>query len=309
MTRLPQRPLGRPNRFRPRVEGLEDRNLLDCTATFAGGVVTVTGTNKADTIFIDDFGNDLAAGTPQFTVLCDGVQALQVDAKTVTAVVINTKGGDDTVIYRCLFLNGTVPGSASRSVSANLGIGNDDYLSSTGFLISAVFSESVQGSSGNDTLVYSFAGAGGTSSTSINMMGGAGQDRIIADALIGNSFGHLIDAASTVAFNLNGGSGDDLLSTQALVELDGEFTVVEDGGSGSDRISNHIVLAADSGVGEPVAPTLTVSKLGQKGRDRFNAFINKLSPAPITITATIDGGADKDTVTTAGNVSVMSSNV
>src|SRR5436305_14294262 len=91
--RLPARKQARP-RFRPVVEGLEERALLTIVVPTPGvpGPVTITGTSGAD-----DFRIRLASGNPAVIEFSDNGGSTFVDSALadVTNIVVNGLGSGD----------------------------------------------------------------------------------------------------------------------------------------------------------------------------------------------------------------------
>src|SRR5262249_22312953 len=141
--------------FRPSVEALEELTVLNATVLFSAGAITITGDNKATSVLIQDQGNYVANG--KVTVLVNGQQALQVDAKTVSAIQFDMGQAADTVQYNLTGqligeLLSPIPGS-SRAIIGNLGGGNDTFLANIqNYLGSAQLSFHVKGGPGGDTM-------------------------------------------------------------------------------------------------------------------------------------------------------------
>src|SRR5436853_7646116 len=84
ITGAAMKPLSR----KPLLETLEDRTV-PTTATFANGILTVTGTNAAETIRVTQ-------DSTKITVEGAGY----VTASAVRGIVVDAKGGNDTVDLR-----------------------------------------------------------------------------------------------------------------------------------------------------------------------------------------------------------------
>src|SRR5262245_829634 len=111
----------RPAGFRPQVEALEERTMLDASAVLVGDTLII-GTSKADHIHIVDQGNFDSSKT--VTVFSHGVQKLQAPGTLVRRITFSTGLKDDTVLYQLTGpLSGSLPGS-ERIVHGSLGGGN-----------------------------------------------------------------------------------------------------------------------------------------------------------------------------------------
>src|SRR5689334_7468163 len=127
--------------FHPRLESLEDRRLLAAGISFNAGVVTITGSDAADTAVVAQRHGRLVV------TVSGGVSATQTFKKgDVKQIVFDGGAGND------VFIN------ASSVRSLALGGDGDDLL---------------VGGRGNDTLI---GGAGNDT-----IIGGAGRDRLEGD--------------------------------------------------------------------------------------------------------------------------------
>src|SRR5262245_19745588 len=106
---------------KPEIEALEDR-LVPTTATFSSGVLRVFGTDAAETI-------RLTQNATQIVV--EGVG--YVNAASVQSIVVDAKGGDDTVDCRTLKIGASIYG----------GLGND-------FLVGTAAGDTIFSGAGND---------------------------------------------------------------------------------------------------------------------------------------------------------------
>ena len=84
-------PFDTTNRFVPKLESLDDRIVPSCTWVENGNVLTITGSQGANDVVIEDNGTTL-------TITCDG-EAVDV-SDNVTDVVLNLRAGNDTVTTR-----------------------------------------------------------------------------------------------------------------------------------------------------------------------------------------------------------------
>ncbi len=112
---------GRVARFLPRLEALEDRNLLSCSVVVNNGILTITGDSAANTVTITDKGT----GAPgNVKVVCDGVPTNVMPA--IKGIKVNTLDGLDSVRYQ---LAGNLQAGVAQNVLVNLGSGNDNFVS------------------------------------------------------------------------------------------------------------------------------------------------------------------------------------
>jgi hypothetical protein len=165
-------------RFVPRLEALDDRSLPSVTYTVVGSTLCITGDAGANTIIISDAGTETGV-----IVNGDGnpFDATQTNTP-ISAIVVKTLGGDDTVIYD---LSG--PLTTTRLVSVDLGRGADSFTvnlngqtisgSSTNLGITAT------GDGGGDTLDLNAIGAtvSPEAHLSVDFHGQAGKDAITFD--------------------------------------------------------------------------------------------------------------------------------
>jgi Ca2+-binding RTX toxin-like protein len=109
-------------------EGLESRKLFAATATLAGGVLTINGTNSADTVELSKSGSSLK-------VKLNGVNK-SFNYGSVTRINANLKDGNDS------FKSST---SVKQRMSVSGGNGNDKIYSGGG-------NDSLRGDAGNDIM-------------------------------------------------------------------------------------------------------------------------------------------------------------
>jgi hypothetical protein len=299
--------------FRPEFEALEQRTLLNATAFFSAGTITITGDNTPNKVEILDDGNVLP--TDKVTVLVNGQQALQVDARTVSAINFRMGKKNDEVRYT---LNGTLsagtlsnlPGH-TRAITGNLGPGNDSFLAVVQpFLIfpGTQMSIDVQGGKGNDVLTLlgnadilfgcsfrcTFDGGSGNDSLFVNA-----QQATVGHSGLDNSPGVDVNASS-MDIRLLGGQGKDTFELFYGGNLNGDLHFLVDGGPGDDTVRAVSALFDQSGLG--TASLLDEQVLGQQGKDNLSLKVVNTSPgAVLTINATVNGGPQTDTISTAGS--------
>jgi Ca2+-binding RTX toxin-like protein len=127
-------------RIRPSLEVLEDRFLL-ATATFANGVLTVTGTNSADQLVVQQSTDRIVVSDGHQVIPINGYYAW-VSPSLVGRVVVNAGGGDDLVR---LDGNGT-PYTLRVPAAVYGGAGNDRIVGGLG-------NDYLDGGAGADTLI------------------------------------------------------------------------------------------------------------------------------------------------------------
>lgn len=151
-----RRPTARIN-----VETLEDR-CVPSTASLSNGILRIVGTDAAETIRVDQSGS-------QITV--QGLAA-RYNAASIRGVVVEARGGNDTVDLRSLRVGATVYG----------GFGND-------FVVGTQAGDYLSGDDGNDRLF----GMQGNDS----LYGGNGNDLLFGmseiDALFGQNGNDFLD--------------------------------------------------------------------------------------------------------------------
>ena len=163
------------------AESLERRQMLAADVDFDGGLLLITGGEKADKIVI-------SAGAQPGTVVVRGVAKRSVSFSGVNAIVVDARGGNDDIRIGSNILD---TGGALIGVTVNAGNGNDRVEGGDG-------DDDIDAGLGNDTI----RGRGGDDEIS----GGGGNDDCRGDAGDDVVFG---DAGRDV---LRGGDDDDSLS-------------------------------------------------------------------------------------------------
>jgi hypothetical protein len=316
------------SRFAPKLEALEDRNMLSASAVFNSltGVLTITGTDKADHVKIIDSGSPTAAGAVK--VFAEGglifsSPAVGGTVKSVTNINVDLGKGNDSLDYQ---LTGNML-FTQRTLQADLGKGNDTFNADlNGSLgLAAKLTLDISGGDGKDTMTTKMTGdvfgpffALPASSLQIKMDGGDGKDVMAVD-LSGR-----VHSGANLGVDLRGGLDNDLMNIKALVDVDagGTLSLAErgqqgndveniaffgqvkgtlqtqaDGGPGKDKIATNIVLTFGSN------GTVLASEMGGPGDDSLTLLVHKLSffDHP-TINAKVDGGPDHDVCHRTSNV-------
>jgi hypothetical protein len=248
--------------FVPRLEALEDRNLLSCSVVANMGTLTITGDNAGNFVTIKDNGT----GTPgNIKVVCDGVPTNVVPA--VHAIKVTTLGGNDTVRY---FLTGNLQAGVSRLVYVDLGSGNDGFVS--------YFSGGGKMLSKSRLGVYA---RGGTGSDSLNMRYTTSVDLLP---------GALLDVA------LDGGENNDSIFLGYQGRLQGTIQMTAAGGAADDLVQADLTLNCGS------AGHIFSRVRGGLGQNKLIHRITQLcSTDPVSIDAQLihDSGLDFPGVHTA----------
>ena len=197
------------------LESLHSRALP--SATLAGGVLTVTGTDGNDLLVVRQLAGAISVRGMQIDV--GGTFQSSVPAASVTAVDVNALGGNDRVRLSTLRIGATVDaGTGNDSVSG--GLGDDSIQGGDGddVINGAAGDDSLNGGAGDDR-EHGARGnddlAGDAGDDSLN--GGAGDDSIQGGDGNDHESGELGDDS------LDGGAGDDSL----------------DGGMGKDDVNGE----------------------------------------------------------------------
>ena len=140
-------------RFRPAVENLEDR-CVPATATFANGVLTVTGTNSAEQLAVQQSPDRIVVSDAGRVVPINGSYSW-VSPAYVSRVVVDARGGNDVVR---LDGNGT---SYALRVPATVygGPGNDRIVGGVGndYLDGGAGADTMVGLAGHDTYFEAYS--------------------------------------------------------------------------------------------------------------------------------------------------------
>jgi hypothetical protein len=259
------------NNFVPKLESLNDRIVPSCTWVENGDVLTITGSQGANDVVIEDDGTTL-------TITCDG-ESVNVSAN-VTDVVLNLRAGGDTVSYT---LSGDLVAGSSRKIEANLGNGNDTFAATLdgNLLDGSSLDVTARGANGKDTLNFAAPASdvGADASLTVEMQGGNGTDAI--DATLG---GVLL---GDFVFLADGGNGKDEVSGDLTFDVGSTGTADAQvlGKNGKDTLA---LLVTDNS-GDDGDPTTTdASTLGT------SSFV-------------ADGGHGPDSVDVSDDVEVLDS--
>jgi hypothetical protein len=311
----------RKARFVPVFEALEDRSLPCCTAVFQAGVLSMCGTNKSDHIVIEDHGNN--DSTQQVRVFCNGHLIKHVEGDLVNAIRVNTRNGNDTVEYELVGLlvgdggpNGTNRG---RDVTVNFGKGNSTFQADLADLLGrAQLNINVVGGKGNDTMIANLHGDIISGDMHIRFDGR--QAKRVTEVLNATFAPNLwtpgvdIGLRSSLTTTFLGSKGNDTIVEAYAGLLNGTLNLFADGGRGHDLIDFEVALDPGSGFngGVPTNPK-PVLALQENGS---NTLIWNVNATPASL-ANIDhqvlevfGGQDgPNHLIESGNVPPMVHNV
>jgi hypothetical protein len=258
------------HRFRPQLESLNDRIVPSVTWTVDAGVLTITGTQGADTVDIQDDGTNL-------TVTADGETLDLSSAGTVTDVVLHLQAGNDTVSYT---LAGDLAAGAARTLDVSLGNGQDTFTATLNgnVLDGATLDVKVQGGNGKDNLSFAAAATD-------------------------------VAAGASVSVDLSGGNGKDVVDATYAGQLLGDFTFSADGNNGKDEVSGDLTFAAGSTgtvdatvEGHNGKDDLTLMVTDNSGDDNNPETVDPSTLA--SLSATVESGHGHDTVTASDLVQV-----
>jgi hypothetical protein len=183
--------------------------------------------------------------------------------------------------------------SASRTLVASLGSGNDRFTASLlgGTQIAGNLNISVSGQRGNDRLSgFSFGTFAGQSSFYWSTQGGQGDDTLSFQQSSN------INQSAVETVIQSGGNGEDKITASYIGRLLGSLTVIGDGGTGNDRIST-ILIVANTSTGVLVGSAV----LGGPDNDNLTFLIPNQGSA-FVFNQIIDGDGGIDSCTRTTNV-------
>ncbi len=293
MTRPPSR------RAAPRVERLEDRNLLDCSATFAQGVITIRGTPGADSVFINDLGNQPGSFVQ---VTCNGVPHLTVSGAAVRAIRFSTGAGNDSVVYQLNDSLSRGAGGASRTIGGDLGAGNDSFSASINAgLDSGSLRIRVSGGAGNDSITTSVNDdLSLAASLVVGLFGGQGNDMINCTSSAN------VAAGCRMSMKAFGMQGDDHVTMNGGGDIDGQFQFGGNGGQGQDQMQGQFMMAPNSGMtpSGPCTPACepVVQMCGGSGHNQMSMSFQSQSQSQSSFQSTVVlVGGLSDVISTHGS--------
>jgi hypothetical protein len=272
-------------RFVPTFDLLENR-LVPASIDPQGSTLVITGNDKADKIFITDFGDNhvkVRAGRAS------------TDVTGISNILINTRGGKDQVDY-------TLAGDLTKTmnVTANLGKDNDTFTAHLGghSLAGAALNFNVNGEDGNDNVrIDGSTGTNLGAGTGLiaNLNGGAGKDTLFVP------FNGDIGQNAFLRVQMSGGGDRDNLKTTYSGKNDGFLNLGMSGDGDKDTLDAEVNLAAGStgGVGTSASPALLQ---GGDGNDTMT-FVVHTPQGSAPVFASVLGQGGTDTFTRTANVS------
>jgi hypothetical protein len=272
--------LRKRNRVVPRVEALEERQVLSCTVGVNNGVMTITGDSGANTVTIDQtFLGTVSVKADSLTTSASGIKEIRV----------NTLGGNDTVKYNLNSLISFLPWLrtdqyGSQKVKVNLGSGNDKFQT-------AMCPQHLK------------SGA----SLAFDVNGGVGDDYLRVDM---STYAFAPDYGASLSVKLDGSFGKDDVAASYKGELDGNLSIVAIGGpgtgwlaglDGNDTVAANVQLT--TGPHNHSEGLAYVRVQGGFGNDRLTLATRKDSSLdPAAVDAAADGGPGSDMLTRTWNV-------
>jgi hypothetical protein len=279
--------------FKPRVEGLEQRELPAANFFVDGSTLIITapasrrGGRPNSTVVINDNGSNEANNVTAFS------GGFFVPNVRITAVVVALGAGNDDVTYN---LTGNL--QSGRGVSVGLGPGNDTF---SGFFrqnlnTNAALSLSVSGGNGFDRMtnvVVSQMLAGSNFTTFFD--GGGGNDRLTVQT---STFAGVAAGASYNTAILGGG-GNDTINDNYQGVLNGTMSLLVQAGKGDGgRQSAGASVSILPGSTGTFVPSAVVGGRGNE-RLRFVLFNNS---SAVAVNQFIVAGRGFDVCTRTANV-------
>jgi hypothetical protein len=293
-------------RYTPRFESLEGRTVPS-TISFnpATATLTVTGSNKKDSIVITDDGTNNASAvvvTGNGNTLFTSGPTAGVDQ--VHTIIVNTHGGKkDSVVYN---LTGNMVAN-NRSIMATIGNGTNDKFEAdvNGSLVNSFLLLQATGGGGGDKLLGSMTGSlNGSSFLGFLYKGGSGKDNIKVDATNSVAIGPL----AQLTVSVDGGSQADNVAVGYEGQMQGAFFLSAAGSSGNDHVGADIAFDGVSNglLFGPVSPNsakAAAQVTGGGGNDHLFFEVDLSGMLKPASTAEVDGGAGMDFCTSIGAIS------
>jgi hypothetical protein len=293
-------------RYTPRFESLEER-AVPSTISFNSttATLTVTGTNKKDSIVIIDDGTNNAGSVVvkgNGSTLFNSGPTAGVDQ--VHTIIVNSRGGNnDSVVYHLI---GNMVAN-NRSITATFGSGKNDKFEAdvNGNLVNSFLLLQATGGGGGDKLLGSMTGSlNGSSFLGFIYKGGTGKDTINIDATNSVAIGPL----AQLTVQVDGGSQADNVTVGYEGQMQNAFFLNAAGGAGNDHVkadvafdgvSNGLLFGPMSINSGKAAAQVT----GGSGKDHLFFEVDLSGTLKPASAAEIDGGADVDFCTPIGAIS------
>jgi hypothetical protein len=287
----------------PALEPLEGRALMSAglamptikeIATKGYTELEIKGTNKGDTITINDNGSNtpgnvsvtLANGTTykaKGTIAVIGLQGgsgndnvtfnLTGDLVAPQSVLMNLAGGNNKFVAN---LAGAINTPNGLDMEVYGGSGNDNFaVNQTGATLAGSFVPYMQGGAGNNTLTYTGTGS------------------IAANASITPEFGG-IAGTNTITANYSGQDDGNYI-----------YNLSANGGSGNNTINYNVMLGAGSTgtVGATSSSPAAIEAGKGNNNITFNVHADPTSTA--TVNAVVVAGTGKNIINHTSNVNVQ----
>ncbi len=299
----------RRNAFVPRLEGLEDRNLLSVTVTDVGSVLRIRldHTPGRAVLITDDGAGDV-------TVTAG---ARKVTARDVTTILVRGGGPRDAVSYDLTAALGGV-----RTVDSQLrGGGNTFNAAVDGLNPGAVLMVHVGGDRAQNVVNFTETGAlnpgsvllfdanGGLGADRLNasVTGNVGSGALLGIRLAGGRSANLesialagdIAAGALVALTESNGPGPDQAAVTYNGIEHGLLGVNVAGSSGAD------ILATNLNLGQGSDGTVLAVENGGSGNDALTLNVPVQPGDRPTVLAALNGGSGFDTCRATPNVRVI----
>lgn len=304
------------NRFQPRLEALEDRQVPAFSVWQQGATLFLKGSSGPDYVDIQDVGNG------NYNVQADG--NFGVNYSGISRIRINAYGGDDGVTF---YVDNKSMGSPTLRMDVDLGSGNDkfdaDIYGSSVMMGPAIpmapchYEFNVDGGSGNDDIYMGFfADLHSGDRLRVRLNGQSGND-YVGFRYGGSNYGGAIHT------DVFGGSGSDTVnaflgSTSSEGYNAGTIQLDVGGESGNDNLffgfetytNGNGELLPLNGYTYENTGELKVRMRGGHGDDNLTVGFNDYTSLNNSgeVKFAIDGGAGKDTIS-IGNYNTMGSNV
>lgn len=294
---------GRRSTKAPRLEALEDRQLMTAAPTHVGikevarqgyTELDIIGTNRGDAIAIADNGS----ASPGNVTVTLGDGTLYTTKAGVSVVKLQGGSGSDNVSFQL-----TGPLVAAQSVILNLGNGNNTFTANIAGAIDAAGGLDLEafGGTGNDRMAVNQTGStlrGGF----VPYLSGGGGKNILAYTGTGS-----IGVGSSVSPEFAGGSGSDVITSNYAGRVDGNYmyNLSVDAGSGTETITNNVYLAAGSKGTVGYGPTQPAAIRAGKGTDTIRFTVHSDPSSTAQVIAAVIGASGKGTISTTSNVGVQ----
>ncbi len=290
-----------------RLESLEGRRLMSAGLTFAGGVLTVTGSPTAGS----NLNVTYSASAGTITGSYNGKLLVEPTASVKGLSIVGGSGADYIHVDSTIMVpetiasgdgNDTVQGGGGTT-TVTIGNGNTYYQGrGTSHVVAGNGNDTLQGGGGNDTLIA------GNGNDLIN--GGNGDDSLVAgngnDSISGTSGNDTIIAGNGND-TLDGGLGNDSIvsgtGTTIIIPASGNNTVqvgsaktTIQGNSGKNTILNAagVVIAGTAGevTGGPLAVTWVTTSAAAPAAGAPQAVIQMLDPAAMVGSGVVVNGVN-----------------